>query len=213
MTQTDQHASAPSRRIGADFLILLLFMLSGVAALIYQVCWQRSLFSLLGVDLESTTIVVSVFMFGLGFGALLGGRFADAYPTWRILAFAVAETAIGVYGALSPRIIHLVATFPGFGFSHASNLAKSFIVLLFPTTLMGATLPILVAHLFADVKSVGVSVGRLYFANTIGGAIGAAIATFYLFSVMGISDSVKVAALLNVIVAATAYSIFGLQRR
>jgi predicted membrane-bound spermidine synthase len=211
--QPDPHASLQSRRIGADFLILLLFMLSGVAALIYQVCWQRSLFSLLGVDLESTTIVVSVFMFGLGFGAILGGRYADAYPGKRILAFAVAETAIGAYGALSPHLIHLVATFPGLGFSHASNLFKSFAVLLFPTTLMGATLPILVAHLFAKEQSVGVSVGKLYFANTIGGAVGSAVATFYLFSVMGISQSVEVAALINVAVAATAYGIFGLLRR
>jgi predicted membrane-bound spermidine synthase len=213
MSQHNPRAHVRGRRTGAEFVILLLFMLSGVAALIYQVCWQRSLFSLLGVDLESTTIVVSVFMFGLGFGALLGGRFADAYPTKRILAFAIAETAIGVYGALSPQIIHAVATFPGLGFSHAGNLGKSFVVLMLPTTLMGATLPILVAHLFAIEYSVGVSVGKLYFANTIGGAIGAALATFYLFSVMGISDSVKVAALINVLVAATAYGIFGKLRQ
>jgi len=200
-------------RVGMNFLILLLFMLSGVAALIYQICWQRSLFSLLGVDLESTTIVVSVFMFGLGCGALLGGRFADAFPGKRILAFAVAETAIGLYGCFSPRIIHFVATNPGLGFSHAGNLAKSFAVLIIPTTLMGATLPILVAHLFAEEKSVGVSVGKLYFANTIGGAIGAAVATFYFFMVMGISDSVSVASAINLLVAATAYGVFGLLRR
>jgi predicted membrane-bound spermidine synthase len=188
-------------------------MLSGVAALIYQVCWQRSLFSLLGVDLESTTIVVSVFMFGLGFGALLGGRFADAYAGKRILAFAVVETAIGAYGVFSPHIILFVSSYPGLGFSHASSLCKSFAVLLLPTTLMGATLPILVAHLFAEERSVGISVGKLYFANTIGAAVGAALATFYLFSVMGISDSVKVAALINISVAAAAYAIFGQLRR
>jgi len=213
MPQHNLKARVGSRRIRSEFIILLLFMLSGVAALIYQVCWQRSLFSLLGVDLESTTIVVSVFMFGLGFGALLGGRFADACPSKRILAFAVAETVIGVYGALSPQIIHMVATFHGLGFSHASNLGKSFVVLMFPTTLMGATLPILVAHLFSIEHSVGVSVGKLYFANTIGGAIGAALATFYLFSVMGISDSVEVAAFINVFVAATGYGIFGKLRQ
>jgi predicted membrane-bound spermidine synthase len=200
-------------QVGINFLILLLFMLSGVAALVYQVCWQRSLFSLLGVDLESTTIVISVFMFGLGCGALLGGRFADAFPGKRILAFACAETAIGLYGYSSPHIIHLVAANPALGFSHASNLIKSFAVLIIPTALMGATLPILVTHLFAQEKSVGVSVGKLYFANTIGGAIGAALATFYLFTVMGISDSVKVAAGINLFVAATAYAIFGLLRR
>jgi predicted membrane-bound spermidine synthase len=213
MTTSDEQGSRVSSKNSVNFLVLLLFMLSGVAALIYQVCWQRSLFSLLGVDLESTTIVVSVFMFGLGCGALLGGRFADAYPKRRVFAFAVAETVIGIYGFFSPQIIQSVASSPGLGFSHASNLIKSFSVLAVPTTLMGATLPILVTHLFADEKSVGVSVGKLYFANTIGGAIGAALATFCLFVAMGVSDSVKVASAINLFVAATAYSMFSLARR
>jgi predicted membrane-bound spermidine synthase len=213
MTTPSEPAGHITRNIGINFLILLLFMLSGVAALIYQVCWQRSLFSLLGVDLESTTIVVSVFMFGLGCGALLGGRFADAYPERRILGFAVAETAIGIYGYCSPHLIQFIAANSGLGYSHASNLIKSFAILIVPTTLMGATLPILVTHLFAQEKSIGVSVGKLYFANTMGGAIGAALATFYLFMVMGISDSVRVASAMNVFVAATAYGIFGLLRR
>jgi predicted membrane-bound spermidine synthase len=213
MPTSDEQTHRWGREAGVNFMILLLFMLSGMAALIYQVCWQRSLFSLLGVDLESTTIVVSVFMFGLGCGALLGGRFADAYPGRRILAFAVAETAIGLYGYCSPQIIHLVAANSILGFSHAGNLVKSFAVLMIPTTLMGATLPILVAHLFSEEKSVGVSVGKLYFANTIGGAFGAALATFYLFVVTGISDSVKAASGINLFVAVMAYGIFGLLRR
>ena len=47
-----------------------LFFVSGVAALVYQVCWQRLLFSAFGVDIDSVTIIVSVFMLGLGLGAL-----------------------------------------------------------------------------------------------------------------------------------------------
>jgi predicted membrane-bound spermidine synthase len=212
-TTSGEPTGESARSDGGHFIILMLFMLSGIAALLYQVSWQRSLFSLLGVDLESTTIVVSVFMFGLGFGALLGGRFADAHPDKRILGFAVAETAIGIYGFFSPALIHLIAASSGIGFSHGSNLVKSFVVLIFPTTLMGATLPILVTHVFSQVKSVGVSVGKLYFANTVGGALGAALATFYLFGALGIADTVRVASAINVFVAATAYAIFGLRRR
>jgi predicted membrane-bound spermidine synthase len=213
MTKTGG-STAPARNDRAGhFAVPLLFMLSGVAALIYQISWQRSLFALLGVDLESTTIVVSVFMFGLGFGALMGGRFADSFPNKRILGFAVAETAIGLYGYFSPSLIHLVANGTEFGFSHAGNLVKSFLVLVFPTTLMGATLPILVAHIFAQAKSVGVSVGKLYFSNTVGGAIGAALATFYLFGALGIADTVRVASAINFFVAVTAYAAFGLLRR
>ena len=57
-----------------------LFFLSGIAALVYQVCWQRMLFVAFGVDIESVTIIVSTFMFGLGARALLGGELADRYP-------------------------------------------------------------------------------------------------------------------------------------
>jgi hypothetical protein len=49
-------------------VLSILFFFSGTAALIYQVMWQRMLFTLFGVDLESITIIVSVFMFGLGIG-------------------------------------------------------------------------------------------------------------------------------------------------
>ena len=50
--------------------LIFLFMISGTAALIYQICWQRLLFEGFGVDMESVTIVVSTFMLGLGLGAL-----------------------------------------------------------------------------------------------------------------------------------------------
>jgi hypothetical protein len=46
-----------------------IFFVSGFSALIYQVCWQRLLFTGFGIDLTSITIIVSVFMAGLGIGA------------------------------------------------------------------------------------------------------------------------------------------------
>ena len=65
-------------KIGQNLLqsrstLAVLFMLSGVAALIYQVVWQRLLFTLFGVNIESVTLIVSIFMFGLGVGAIVGG--------------------------------------------------------------------------------------------------------------------------------------------
>ncbi len=60
-------------------VLLAVFFVSGGSALIYQVAWQRLLFSAFGVDIESITIVVSTFMLGLGCGALLGGQAADRF--------------------------------------------------------------------------------------------------------------------------------------
>ena len=51
------------------------FFLSGTAALIYQIAWQRALFAVYGLDILSVTVVVTAFMLGLGIGSLLGGAF------------------------------------------------------------------------------------------------------------------------------------------
>ena len=53
--------------------LAFLFLISGFAALVYQIVWERVLFAAFGVNIESITIVVSLFMFGLGLGSLAGG--------------------------------------------------------------------------------------------------------------------------------------------
>ena len=65
---------AEARTDAREGRLVLLFFVSGIAALIYQVCWQRLLFEAFGVDMESVTIIVSTFMLGLGLGALVGGQ-------------------------------------------------------------------------------------------------------------------------------------------
>ena len=73
--------------------IIPLFVVSGAAALIYQVCWQRMLFEGFGVDIESVTIIVSAFMLGLGLGSLAGGELADRFPHRLIALFHPGEGA------------------------------------------------------------------------------------------------------------------------
>ena len=187
-----------------------LFFVSGIAALIYQVCWQRLLFEAFGVDIESVTIIVSTFMLGLGLGALAGGQLADRYPGKSLTLFALIEVCIGVFGALSPELIHRAgllavrASLPTIG-------AVNFLLLLLPTMLMGATLPILVTHVVRRYRNVGVSIGLLYFANTLGAACGAAVTGMLMLYYLGLSATIYVAALLNVIVSASVW--FGLRAR
>lgn len=97
-------ASAERFRAGHGPLVLLFFV-SGIAALIYQVCWQRLLFEAFGVDIESVTIIVSTFMLGLGLGALAGGQLSDRYPGQALALFAFIELAVGVFGICSPWLI------------------------------------------------------------------------------------------------------------
>ena len=202
-------APIPSRRV-QDGLLLAVFAASGAAALVYQVCWQRLLFAAFGVDMESITIVVSTFMLGLGCGALVGGALSRRFGHRLIELFVASEVGIGIFGASSATLI------PAVGERFVAQplpvvALVNYLLVLTPATLMGATLPILVAHLFQGSRNVGVSIGALYLANTFGAAVGALVTGFALFVVLTIDQTIYVAAGLNFLVAAAILS--GLRRR
>src|ERR1700736_213921 len=103
------HASVPNS-IKSDNLSFyyLLFFLSGFPALLYQIVWQRALFTLYGVNIESVTMIVTVFMLGLGLGSLAGGRLSTHPKIRPLLAFGFIEFSIGLFGSASLWIFHRV---------------------------------------------------------------------------------------------------------
>lgn len=173
-----------------------LFMLSGVAALIYQVVWQRLLFTLFGVNIESVTLIVSIFMFGLGIGAIAGGWLSDKFSKTLPELFLWIEIGIALFGFVSVPLIHYVG-------KAASSLDTSgiaaviYLLLFFPTLCMGATLPILVAYLHRGKAKLGSSVGLLYTFNTAGSALACFLTAGVLFQFLGLTGSVWFAALCN----------------
>jgi predicted membrane-bound spermidine synthase len=178
------------------YRLILLFLFSGAAALIYQVCWQRLLYESVGVDIDSVTIIVSTFMLGLGLGALAGGEIADRYPERTVELFALIEIATGIFGAFSPWLIHAISA-ATVSRSLTTIAAANFTLLLIPTILMGATLPVLVTHVVRLYKNIGVSVGVLYCANTLGAALGAAVTGFVVLYYFGLTTTIYGAAALN----------------
>jgi predicted membrane-bound spermidine synthase len=184
--------------------LIFLFMISGTAALIYQICWQRLLFEGFGVDMESVTIVVSTFMLGLGLGALAGGEIADRFPGRVIPMFAMIELTTGAFGVCSPYLIRAISAATVNG-SLATIAAVNFGLLLIPTTLMGSTLPILVTHVVRRYRNIGVSVGALYFANTLGAAFGAGFTGFVALYHFGLTSTIYIAAALNAAVGAAVW--------
>src|SRR6516165_6275900 len=86
-----------------------LFFLSGFPALIYQIVWQRTLFAIYGVNVESVTLVVSAFMLGLGLGSFAGGRLTRNPRVPRLLLFGAVELATAAYGLASLPTFHAVA--------------------------------------------------------------------------------------------------------
>lgn len=182
------------------FVIGIAFALSGVAALIDQVIWQRILFAGIGVDTASITLIVACFMLGLGGGALLGGWLADRFPLQTLKIFCFAEVGVGIFAWFSPPILRFVSE----ALLDVSPLwlaIVNFIVLLIPTSMMGATLPMLISYLTRRWNHVGSATGHLYAVNTLGAALGAWLAGFVLFHHLTLDEAAKLAAGFNFLAA------------
>ncbi|MGA7522582.1 MAG: fused MFS/spermidine synthase [Acidobacteriaceae bacterium] len=181
----------------------VLFFISGFPALLYQIVWQRALFTIYGVNVQSVTVIVTVFMLGLGLGSLAGGRLSTLRGIPALRAFGAIEFSIGVFGILSLPLFHAVARFTA-GASTVATGGISFLLLLIPTLLMGSTLPLLVEHLVRRSANVGESVGSLYAVNTAGSAFACLLAALFLMRLLGESGTVWLAASFNILVGTTA---------
>jgi len=186
------------------FLTPILFFASGFAALLYQIAWQRALFGWYGVDIDAISMIVSVFMLGLGSGAIIGGWLADKFHRRRILTFSLIEMTIGLFGLFSLDIIdHIGTLFAATSLPRLTTL--TFLLFIVPTCAMGSTLPVLVTELVDRTHNVGLSTGTLYFINTLGAAIGALAAGLALLSLYGLDGLVAIGAMLNFAISAIAF--------
>jgi spermidine synthase len=194
--------------------LYILFFCSGFPALIYQIVWQRALFSIYGVNIESVTIVVSAFMFGLGAGSLIGGALSRNSRLPLLRFFAAAELGIAGFGMLSLGIFRWAAESTA-GSPPLQTGLFSFALVVIPTVLMGATLPLLVEHVVRRSRNVGFAVGGLYFVNTLGSAVACFVAGDVLMRVFGLLGSVRIAASINFVVgiAVLVYSMAETQSR
>src|SRR3954462_5063714 len=189
---------------GQSALVAALFFCSGFPALIYQIVWQRALFAIYGVNVQSVAVVVSAFMLGLGIGSLAGGRLSEKFPDRGILIFGICELGIAGFGLISLRLFHWAAGFTS-GAGLGTTIVFSFLLLIVPTILMGATLPLLVEYLVRTSRSIGYSVATLYFVNTLGSAVACFVCAQLLLRNFGQSGSVTLAACVNTVVGATAF--------
>ena len=188
--------------------LVALFFISGFSALIYQVSWQRLLFTGFGVDLTSITVIISIFMLGLGIGAFFGGRIADRFPKKIILLFCCIELLIGIFGFMSYSAIHWLQEI----MIHSSMFIMIFgvfLLLLIPTFLMGSTLPLLTAFFNHHISNIGESIGQLYFYNTLGAAMGALSTGFILFNFLTLSQTLMLAASFNILISLSIFILYG----
>jgi spermidine synthase len=187
----------PDRAPGAvPAWLPVVFAASGFAALLYQIVWQRVLYASFGVNVEAVTTIVSAFLAGLGMGSLLGGRFAVGTQAQLLRRFALTEFAIGFIGLGSIAFFRFVGTLT-LGLSSTERGIVLAASVMIPTTLMGATLPILVEYVVQCTGNVGRAVGRLYFVNTAGSAVAAFAAVSLILGSLGEQKSVGLAVTVN----------------
>jgi spermidine synthase len=181
------------------------FQLSGAAGLIHEVVWVRLLGFVFGVSELAMATVLAAFMGGLALGSWFVGTRSAAIADRR-RAYAWLEIAIGVtalvlpllfwalepvYGAIWRRVHLSFAVFSVIRFVLAGS------VLLLPTIMMGATLPVLADHL-ARVEGRRIAPEALYTLNLVGAVLGVALAGFVLMPGIGLWGTIFVGVLLNV---------------
>ncbi|MEM9412405.1 MAG: hypothetical protein AAGA30_14925, partial [Planctomycetota bacterium] len=84
------------------------YFLSGTSAIIYQVAWQRLLTTIYGVGPVSTALIVTIYMFGLGIGALVGGHIAERQQRKLVGTYLFVEIALGLFGLLSLPLLNFL---------------------------------------------------------------------------------------------------------
>jgi spermidine synthase len=187
--------------------MLLLFLGSGCAALIYEVVWLQMLQLVIGLTSVSLGVLLGTFMGGMCLGSWLLPRFVGrgAHP---LKVYALLEIGIGVIGlielALVPMAGHLYTAVGGSGVGGIIFRAiVAAICLLPPTLLMGATLPAI--SRWVETSPQGVSwLGFFYGGNIAGAVAGCLLAGFYLLRVFDMATATYVAVVINMVVAAIA---------
>lgn len=192
---------------------LILFAVSGAAALIYEVVWTRLLTLHMGHGLAAASAVLAAFMGGLAAGAGAAGRISSKLEPARALrTYAFLELAVGALALLMPLALIavrplLAATYndgDGGALFAFVRLSSSVLLLSVPAACMGATFPIASRWMVRGASSAARDAGGLYASNTLGAAAGAVLAGFALIPVLGLRGTTFVGVALNVIAAAGA---------
>jgi spermidine synthase len=197
----------------------LCFLLSGFAALIYQTAWTRQFAFVFGTSELAVATVLAAYMGGLALGSWLASRFVGRVTrpvlVYGVLEGGIALAAIAVPFAIAASQALFVAVLGGRPELPASGgtaqaayfLASSFAIVLVPTALMGATLPLLARHVVHSASQIGSRIGGLYAINTAGAVAGTITAAFWLLPVHGLRTTIGAAVALNVAVLVIAVAV------
>lgn len=185
---------------------------SGACALVYESLWMRSFGLIFGNTTHAIAAILAVFMGGLALGSFLTSRL---YFKKTVKAYALVEMGIGAFALLTIPLLYFLPQWYGafvraHGLSPAPELIFRLIgatlILLPPTVLLGMTFPLLVEFLTRSGRNFYANMGFLYRTNTLGGAFGVFLATFFLVPSMGKLGTFIVAAATNLAIGLLAWN-------
>ncbi len=214
--QEDEHPVDSLRSGLRSWLLSILFMLSGAAALIYQVAWGRAFTPIFGGTTRSASAVVSVVFLGMALGYWLGGKLsgtrADSLRRYAVVEFLIPVGALLTVGWLLlyrlayPLFYESMATAPA-----ALLLGQVVLAVLAlgpPSVAMGLTLPLMAQAVTETLERAGYRVSSAYALNTLGATVGAGLAGFFLLEWAGTRGTIGIAALVNVFVGLVAWRLY-----
>lgn len=193
--------------------LLVIFILSGFAGLIYQSIWTQYLGLFLGHSSHAQSLVLILFMGGMALGAWLVSR-RSARLQRPLLAYAAIELIVGVLGITFDGVFQGVT---GWAYNHVMpnmdgssstvlRWALATALVLPQCVLLGATFPLMSAgYMRLQPMAQGEVLAGLYFSNSLGAAAGALVATYMLLPAVGLPGTVMSAGLLNMVVAILVY--------
>ncbi len=192
--------------------ISICFFLSGLAALLYQTAWMRQLSVVFGTSELAVATVLTAYMSGLSLGAAVAAKFIDRIKQ-PLLTYGILEGGIAISAIAVPFLLIAIgdATSLVLGGQESPPEVKgvgqlliyfvaTLLILVFPTALMGATLPLLIKHVLTREEEIGEKVGGLYSLNTFGAIAGTLIAAFILLPNISLLSTILVGAAINLLV-------------
>ena len=191
-------------------IVLAGICFSGATSMLYEVAWTRALRLAIGSSIYAFSSMLTTFLVGLALGSFLFGRIWGRRPADAAL-FGWLEVAVGfsalalipVFGLLPDVVLAILKqTSPSAAGALLAQVAVSFLAMIVPTTIIGATFPCAVQISARALPRLGRDVGQVYAANTAGTILGAALAGFLLIPWLGAETTMKAAAAVNLAVGA-----------
>jgi spermidine synthase len=190
----------------------LIFLLSGAAGLADEILWFRMLTTVFGASAPALAATTGAFMAGLAAGSALASRLR-LHPRRAVFVYAVLECLIACAALMMPWALRMLGGLPDLAGAPGEQpwlrggirFVTVFLLLLIPTGLMGATVPVITMAVPKLQRSAGRGFGWLYGMNTLGAVVGALLTGFVWIPALGMTSTLRLGASLNFLAAAAAW--------